>query len=240
MGLRKPHFAMRIAGFAADRPARLNLASFGGPLSEPLLADLTMIRAAGIVANAQAMTRPGSASGRALRPRVGAAPWAPRQGSDPCRIRAGDVVHGASHDGAAIESRTPMVGARAWAGAAMAIPLLAFAVLAALLAGATTASAATSWQLTWADEFSASAGTRPDSARWGTTWEVAASATRERQFYTDRAQNASTDGAGNLAITARKETLPGSTCWYGTCQYTSARVLTKNTFTRSTDVSRPA
>ena len=38
--------------------------------------------------------------------------------------------------------------------------------------------------------------------------------------------------SGNLAITSIKENLPGSSCWYGSCQYTSGRILTKNTFTQ--------
>jgi beta-glucanase (GH16 family) len=41
------------------------------------------------------------------------------------------------------------------------------------------------------------------------------------------------DGQGNLVITARKETLPGSRCWYGTCQYTSARLLTNGKFSQT-------
>ncbi|MFC7584693.1 ricin-type beta-trefoil lectin domain protein [Nonomuraea antimicrobica] len=41
------------------------------------------------------------------------------------------------------------------------------------------------------------------------------------------------DGAGNLVITARRENPAGYQCHYGTCQYTSARLLTAATFTRA-------
>jgi beta-glucanase (GH16 family) len=92
-------------------------------------------------------------------------------------------------------------------------------------------AAPTGWQLTWSDEFNGPPGTKPDPAKWG--YKLGnENKNAERQFYTDSAQNASTDGNGNLVITARKETPPGSTCWYGTCQYTSARIQTNNKFTQ--------
>jgi beta-glucanase (GH16 family) len=89
------------------------------------------------------------------------------------------------------------------------------------------------WQLTWSDEFNDPAGTKPDSAKWGYKLGGTGSGNAERQLYTDSAQNASTDGNGNLVITAIKETPPGSTCWYGVCQYTSARISTKNKFSQA-------
>ena len=49
----------------------------------------------------------------------------------------------------------------------------------------------------------------------------------ERQFYTDAIANASLDGEGHLRITARES--DGSlACHYGPCEYTSARLLTKD------------
>ena len=51
----------------------------------------------------------------------------------------------------------------------------------------------------------------------------------ELQYYTDGTANAAIDGKGSLAITAREA--DGSlTCYYGPCEYTSARLLTKNRF----------
>ena len=54
----------------------------------------------------------------------------------------------------------------------------------------------------------------------------------EHQFYTDRPENVAHDGEGHLVITARQETVSGSTCWYGTCQYSSARLLTAGRFSQ--------
>ena len=51
----------------------------------------------------------------------------------------------------------------------------------------------------------------------------------ELQYYTDSTDNAALDGDGNLVITAR-EIDPAATdleCWYGPCEYTSARLITE-------------
>ncbi len=76
-----------------------------------------------------------------------------------------------------------------------------------------------SWQLVWADEFEGPAGQLPDSTKWnfdiGTDWGNA-----QLEFDTDRPENASVDGNGNLAITARRESFAGSA-------FTSARITTK-------------
>jgi len=74
------------------------------------------------------------------------------------------------------------------------------------------------WVLTWEDEFTGAAGTRPNQANWrydvGTDWGNA-----QLEYDTDRASNASLDGAGNLAIVARAESFLGSA-------FTSARLTT--------------
>jgi hypothetical protein len=44
------------------------------------------------------------------------------------------------------------------------------------------------------------------------------------EYYTDSAENAATDGEGNLVITA-KEADGSLTCYYGPCEYTSARLI---------------
>ena len=41
------------------------------------------------------------------------------------------------------------------------------------------------------------------------------------------------DGQGNLAITARRENPNNYQCHYGTCEYTSARLLTQDRFTQA-------
>jgi beta-glucanase (GH16 family) len=88
------------------------------------------------------------------------------------------------------------------------------------------------WKLAWSDEFDAPAGTPPDPANWGydlgdgSVRGLEGWGNREREYYTDSAANAATDGEGNLLITAR--VADGSLeCWYGPCEYTSARLLTK-------------
>lgn len=75
------------------------------------------------------------------------------------------------------------------------------------------------YQLTWQDEFDGPAGQLPDAAKWnfdiGTGW-----GNNQLEYDTDRAENASTDGDGHLAIVARKESYAGS-------PFTSARITTK-------------
>ncbi|WP_411699653.1 family 16 glycosylhydrolase [Conyzicola sp.] len=84
------------------------------------------------------------------------------------------------------------------------------------------------WSLVWSDDFEGSAGTAPDPEYW--THETGGSGwgNDELQYYTDSPDNASLDGNGNLAITARR-TAPDATeleCWYGPCAFTSARLIT--------------
>jgi beta-glucanase (GH16 family) len=84
------------------------------------------------------------------------------------------------------------------------------------------------WQMIWSDEFNSATGTTPDGSKWtpaigGNGW-----GNQEREYYTNN--NASQDGNGNLVIEARKENPANYQCWYGTCQYTSARLITQNKF----------
>ena len=86
--------------------------------------------------------------------------------------------------------------------------------------------------LTWADDFDGPAGSAPNGARWrhdigGSGW-----GNQELEYYTDSTRNAALDGNGHLVITARKENPGGFGCWYGSCQYTSARLLTAGTFSQ--------
>ncbi|MEL6987195.1 MAG: glycoside hydrolase family 16 protein [Bacteroidota bacterium] len=78
------------------------------------------------------------------------------------------------------------------------------------------------WRLVWEDEFNGPEGQLPDAAKWqfdiGTNW-----GNQQLEFDTDRAENASLDGDGNLAIVARRESFSGSA-------FTSARITTKNLF----------
>jgi beta-glucanase (GH16 family) len=78
------------------------------------------------------------------------------------------------------------------------------------------------WELVWSDEFEGPAGHLPDAGNWrfdiGTDWGNA-----QLEYDTDRPENASLDGSGNLAITARRESYEGRA-------FTSARITTKDLF----------
>ncbi|MEV4641833.1 family 16 glycosylhydrolase [Actinoplanes sp. NPDC049548] len=95
-----------------------------------------------------------------------------------------------------------------------------------------SAGAATT-RLTWQDEFNAPAGTPADATKWTMETGEPGAANKERQWYTTSTSNAAHDGTGNMVITARKENPGGYQCWYGTCQYTSARLITAGKFTQA-------
>ncbi|MGW0935916.1 ricin-type beta-trefoil lectin domain protein [Streptomyces sp. NPDC002666] len=85
---------------------------------------------------------------------------------------------------------------------------------------------------TFSDEFDGSAG----SAVNGSKWQIETGDNvnnHERQYYTAGNSNAALDGQGHLVITARKENPNNYQCWYGTCQYTSARLNTSGKFTQT-------
>jgi beta-glucanase (GH16 family) len=83
--------------------------------------------------------------------------------------------------------------------------------------------------LVFDDEFNNSAGSRPDPAKW--TFEIGGEGwgNREIEYYT--LENARMDGDGFLLVKATKiAPSPALNCWYGPCQYTSARLITKGKF----------
>jgi beta-glucanase (GH16 family) len=90
-----------------------------------------------------------------------------------------------------------------------------------------------SWRLVWNDEFNGPAGQRPSARNWtheigdGTANGIPGWGNNELEYYTADPQNASTNGRGQLAITARPA--DGSlSCFYGPCQYTSARLVSQH------------
>lgn len=113
-------------------------------------------------------------------------------------------------------------------------PILASLLIAACASGAPSSNNSASsagWQLTWSDEFDGPAGASFDRTRWVADTGGEGWGNQERQFYTTRAENVATDGAGHLVITALAE--PDTAryrCWYGGCRYTSARLKTKGLF----------
>lgn len=84
--------------------------------------------------------------------------------------------------------------------------------------------APTGGQLIWSDEFEGATGSPPDPLKWrfdvGTDWGNA-----QLEYDTARPENASQDGIGRLAITARQESYLGRA-------YTSARINTRGLFSQ--------
>ncbi len=90
----------------------------------------------------------------------------------------------------------------------------------ACLLGSTVAIKAQ--ELIWSDDFDGPAGQAPSAANWaydiGTNW-----GNNQLEWTTDRTENISLDGSGNLRITAREENFQG-------CAYTSGRIVTRGLF----------
>ena len=84
-------------------------------------------------------------------------------------------------------------------------------------------------KLIWSDEFSGPARTRPDPNKWVPSVEGHGWGNQQLEYDTDN-QNTYQDGQGHLVIEARKDNPSGYQCWYGSCEYTSARLTTKKRF----------
>ncbi|MFC1922577.1 carbohydrate binding domain-containing protein [Chloroflexota bacterium] len=86
------------------------------------------------------------------------------------------------------------------------------------------------WDLVWSDEFDGPVGTPPNPENWiheigdGTANANPGWGNSELQYYTDSTENSATDGEGNLVITT-KEADGSLSCYYGPCDYTSARLI---------------
>jgi beta-glucanase (GH16 family) len=112
------------------------------------------------------------------------------------------------------------------------LPLLAFIIVASTSSCAATPETAAppsgQWKLTWSDEFSSSAQSAPDEAKWsvevGGQWS-----NNELQAYTNRPQNVHVEN-GNLVITATAESYQGAD---GISRsYTSGRMKTSGKFSQ--------
>ena len=84
------------------------------------------------------------------------------------------------------------------------------------------------WQLVWSDEFNGSAGMSPDSTKWKFDIGNGGWGNEELETYTKDTSNASTDGNGNLAITAKANWVTDH--WEN---ITSARIKTIGLFEQS-------
>ena len=86
------------------------------------------------------------------------------------------------------------------------------------------------WSMVWSEEFNEPVGTPPNPEYWsyeigdGTVNGIPGWGNDEFQYYTDDPANAATDGNGNMVLTVREA--DGSLdCYYGPCEYTSARLI---------------
>ena len=90
---------------------------------------------------------------------------------------------------------------------------------------------AAGWTLTWSDEFDLPDGSPVDPGTWNYDTGGSGWGNKELEYYTDGTANAVIQG-GNLVITARSDDASQYQCWYGTCQYTSARLNTAGNFSQ--------
>ncbi|MEV8508616.1 glycoside hydrolase family 16 protein [Actinoplanes sp. NPDC051475] len=79
--------------------------------------------------------------------------------------------------------------------------------------------------LLFADEFNGAAGSGIDGSRWAYDIGGSGWGNGQLEYDTDSTANAAMDGEGNLVFTALADS-GGNACWYGPCQYTSARLTT--------------
>jgi beta-glucanase (GH16 family) len=89
------------------------------------------------------------------------------------------------------------------------------------------------WKLVWEDEFNGRRNAPPDAKNW--TAEVGGHGwgNKELEYYLAGPETAYLDGEGHLVIKADKRRLPPQfKCWYGPCEYVSARLTTKNKFSQ--------
>jgi len=92
------------------------------------------------------------------------------------------------------------------------------------------------WVMVWSDEFNDPAGTPPNPNVWkhelgdGALNDIVGWGNSEFQYYSDDPANAATDGLGNLVIRMNEVNTATTNlvCWYGPCEYTSARLITQD------------
>jgi beta-glucanase (GH16 family) len=117
--------------------------------------------------------------------------------------------------------------------ALVSLPLVTTATTVTQAQPQAPAGAAAIGGLTWSDEFNGAAGTGPDSSKWARDTGGGGFGNNELEYYTTGTANVAQDGNGHLVITARRENPAGYSCWYGSCQYTSARLKTQGRFTQA-------
>jgi len=83
--------------------------------------------------------------------------------------------------------------------------------------------------LVWSDEFDGANGSSIDTSKWTALVGGEGWGNQELEYYTADPLNVHLEN-GSLVITATTEGAASKNCWYGTCQYTSARLQTKGLF----------
>jgi beta-glucanase (GH16 family) len=139
-------------------------------------------------------------------------------GSDPFTVDAGlrpSTTVDASTAAAEAETEAPEAAAELESGAAAA--------------AADAAEDTAGWTLAWSDEFNLPDGSPVDPSVWNYDTGGSGEGNHELEYYTSGTSNAVIQG-GNLVITARSDDAAQHQCWYGTCQYTSARINTAGNF----------
>jgi beta-glucanase (GH16 family) len=87
------------------------------------------------------------------------------------------------------------------------------------------------WTLTWSDEFDGANGSAVDPTKWSYDTGGGGWGNNELEYYTSGTSNAVVEN-GTLVITATPDGASNYSCWYGPCQYTSARLNTASTFSQ--------
>ncbi len=109
-------------------------------------------------------------------------------------------------------------------------PLIAAGLAVIFLSNSAPAQHKT-WRLVWSDEFNGPGSSDIDQKKW--TAEIGGQGwgNQELEYYTRDPKNLYLDGQGFLVIKALREKFPAEfECWYGGCQYSSARIMTRGKF----------
>ncbi len=110
--------------------------------------------------------------------------------------------------------------------------VIVFLFLVALMGNSVAAQAQITYRkLSFKDEFNKSANSPIDTGKWTAEIGGGGWGNQELEYYTNSIENVYHNGQGSLVIKAIKLNPPlNLTCWYGPCQYTSARLVTKGKF----------
>ncbi|WP_438672290.1 ricin-type beta-trefoil lectin domain protein [Solihabitans fulvus] len=116
--------------------------------------------------------------------------------------------------------------------AALLLPIALGAAVASQAAAGQATAGVTPAAASFTDDFDGPAGAGIDGSKWH--FETGDNVNNhEREWYTSGTNNAALDGQGHLVITAKRENPGNYNCWYGRCEYTSARLATAGQFTQA-------